>query len=139
MSRRGGTYQCSDGSRISQSMLESRIRKTKDDFKLIVEQREEGYACDSLPGELACDRSHIISVDRCKKIGKAELAYDINNLVAHSARAHNIWANGPISEKKKFKNFDKMLEYIEKNDPEQYRRIESALNGPTLIYKNKVA
>ena len=75
------TYKTSNGERVKKSVIDKRIRDAK---KKLLENQvlEHGYnfcqECHVSSGvRLHC--SHTLSVDRCQKEGKAELAWDITN------------------------------------------------------------
>ncbi len=37
------------------------------------------------------DCSHDVSVDKCQKEGRSELAYDVNNITIRCRECHKIW------------------------------------------------
>lgn len=76
------TYRQSDGTRITQSQLDRKIRQAK--AKVLQKQLDEqGYIscveCGRTSGDYL-DCAHIISVDKCKKSGQSELAYSVENI-----------------------------------------------------------
>lgn len=81
------TYPCSDGSRITQKELDMRIRASK--ARKGKKRECSAYGADySLDDHGVLDWSHTIGVDRCKEIGKSELAYDVKNMVCECRFAH---------------------------------------------------
>lgn len=76
------TYQLSNGTRLSKSIIDSRVRAAKqeliDNYIL-----EFGYVfcskCKRASG-VSLDCAHKISVDECQKQGRSELAYDVDNI-----------------------------------------------------------
>ncbi len=76
------SYKQSGGTRITQTTLDARIRKAK--AKVLQKQLDaKGYIscekCGRTNGDYL-DCSHIISVDKCKKLGQSELAYSVVNI-----------------------------------------------------------
>ena len=76
------TYKCSDGTRVTQSQIDARIRKTK--AQLVQNQFDEyGYNFCTKCCKNDCkpiDCSHNVSVKDCKEQGRTELAWNINNM-----------------------------------------------------------
>lgn len=85
-----GTYSTSTGERLSKSTIDYRIRKAKQ--KVIQNQLlEYGYNfCEDckVSSGVRLDCSHDISVDECQKTGRAELAYDVNNMKIRCRKCH---------------------------------------------------
>lgn len=85
-----GTYSTSTGERLTKSVIDRRIREAK--AKLIDQQLlEYGYnfCVDCLASSgVRLDCSHEISVDECQKSGRAELAYDVNNMKIRCRTCH---------------------------------------------------
>jgi len=84
------TYQCSDGTRIRKSIIDGRVRKAKA-YKLEQQQIEYGYNFCEECHRNDCkpiDCSHVVSVDECQKSGRAELAYDPENITILGRRCH---------------------------------------------------
>lgn len=80
----------STGERISRTTFDRRIRdaKMKKMAKVI---EKEGYLCCEDCKRNTCqpvDCSHDISVDKCIKMGRPELAYDVNNLTIRGRECH---------------------------------------------------
>lgn len=85
-----GTYRCSDGTRISQSTLDYRIRKAKAK-KLKHAIEKYGYIFCEKCKRNDCkpvDCSHIVSVQNCKDNGTTEKAYDVENLQLLGRKCH---------------------------------------------------
>lgn len=76
------TYKLSDGTRLSKSIIDARVRKAKAEI-LDRQMREHGYnfckSCKQSAG-VRLDCAHIISVDACQKLGASEMAYDPANI-----------------------------------------------------------
>ena len=85
-----GTYRCSNGERITQQQLDRRIKKAKaKKMQLFLEKNgylycEECKRNDCQP----VDNSHDISVKECKESGRAELAYDVDNITLRGRKCH---------------------------------------------------
>lgn len=83
-------YTTSTGERVSQSQIDERIRKAKAK-KLQLFFDENGYICCEECNKNDCkpiDCSHDISVDECKKIGKVELSWDVDNITLRGRKCH---------------------------------------------------
>lgn len=93
------TYECSDGTRVLKSTIDSRVKKAKA-RKIDSMLLEHGYIfCE----EIGCGRnassgepidcSHDISVDKCQKMGQSELAYDVDNITMRCRPCHRKYDN----------------------------------------------
>jgi Fe2+ or Zn2+ uptake regulation protein len=83
-------YHCSDGSRVSKKEIDRRIRDAKKQ-KILKFIKDHGYVYCEECGRNDCipvDCSHDISVDECQKSGRAELAWDINNITLRCRNCH---------------------------------------------------
>lgn len=84
-----GTYTTSTGEKFTQTQIDYKIRKAK---KKKIEQfmDEYGYTfCEDCKiFNTIIDCSHDISVDKCKKNGKLELAWDVNNITLRCRKCH---------------------------------------------------
>ena len=86
------TYECSNGTRLKQSVIERLITKAK---KTKVEQQfdENGYNfCEEcgISSGTYLDCSHNISVKKAKEIGETELCFDVNNISMLCRKCHQI-------------------------------------------------
>jgi len=85
------TYQCSDGTRVKQSLVERKIRTAKE-MKLQQMRFEQGFvACEDCganeqTGPLDC--SHEISVKEAKESGKTELCWTLSNIKIRCRKCH---------------------------------------------------
>lgn len=104
-----GTYNTSYGERVSQSQIDSNIRKAKLEFTQNVEPYCHG--CGRTGERLSV--SHTLSVDKCKKSGRSELAWDINNFELECTDCHLTWEGGTKEEKKKLLNYENKVSYLE--------------------------
>jgi len=87
-----GSYKTSSGERLQKSVIDSRVRKAKKQ-KINNQLEEFGFnfceECDKSSG-VYLDCSHDISVDKCQKEGRSELAYDVNNITIRCRECHKI-------------------------------------------------
>ena len=86
-----GSYKTSSGERIEKSVIDSRVRKAKKS-KVDSQFEEYGYnfceECKRSSGT-HLDCSHDISVDKCQKTGRSDLAYYVNNITIRCRNCHN--------------------------------------------------
>ncbi len=86
------TYKMSNGERVEKSTIDYRVREAKKQV-LDNQLKEHGYnfckECGRSAG-MPLDCSHIISVDRCQKEGRSELAWDITNVEVLCRFHHNL-------------------------------------------------
>ena len=84
------SYKCSDGSRIKQSVLDRLITKAKAE-KIRQQFDDKGYNhCEDcgVSGGTYLDCSHDESVKSCKENGRAEKAFDVNNITIRCRKCH---------------------------------------------------
>ncbi len=84
------TYKTSDGERETKSRIDRFVRKAK--HKVLADQWNEfGYNycqdCKRSKG-VYLDCSHDISVDKCQKEGRSELAWDVDNITIRCRQCH---------------------------------------------------
>ena len=84
------SYKMSNGERVEKSVIDARVRKAK--AQLLENQlRLYGFnhcqQCGASSG-VRLDCSHTVSVDRCQKEGRAELAWDLSNVRVLCRRCH---------------------------------------------------
>lgn len=105
-----GTFKTSDGERVTKTFIDGQIRKTKKQFT--DDAYDEGlnycWACERNDKFLSC--SHIVSVNKCQNDGRAEKAWDYENLQLECLDCHAETERGTISH---HENCDYKLEYIE--------------------------
>ena len=85
-----GSYKTSDGERLDKSTIDYRVREAKKK-KVDNQQEEHGYNfCEEclISSGVYLDCSHDISVDKCQKEGKTELAYDVDNITIRCRNCH---------------------------------------------------
>lgn len=84
------TYKTSDGTRLKQSTIDSRIKNAKSK-KISLMQDQFGYVfCEKcgVSNGTFIDCSHDISVKECKETGRTELAFDVNNITMLCRKCH---------------------------------------------------
>lgn len=84
------SYQCSDGSRLNQSVIERLIRKAKAE-KVRQQFDEHGYNfCEQckVSNGTYLDCSHNVSVKKAKEEGKTELCFDVENITIRCRKCH---------------------------------------------------
>jgi hypothetical protein len=77
------SYKCTNGERVSQSVIERNIRKAKDLKHAYFLRQHTHVFCEFTKVNASADiidTMHIISVDQCKKMGKTELCWSQSNL-----------------------------------------------------------
>lgn len=115
------TYECSDGTRITQKELDMRIRsaKIRKGKKLKCTALGDDYDFDT-HGPL--DWSHTISVERCKELGKSELSYDLNNMVCECRASHMDWESYKSGDFQMAMNVIGRMRYLKERDPEGFEK-----------------
>lgn len=96
------TYSDSSGKRYTSAQIDSRIRRAKEQ-KMIHFVAEHGFIfCeDCKRSDLKpIDCSHDISVDKCKKNGQVEKAWDVNNITLRCRGCHRKHDNLGIEQNK---------------------------------------
>jgi Fe2+ or Zn2+ uptake regulation protein len=85
-----GNYITSNGIRVSQGVIDNRIRLAKE-RKLEQFRREHGFIfCEDcgISSGTYFDCSHDISVKKCKEQGRTELAWDVDNITIRCRECH---------------------------------------------------
>jgi hypothetical protein len=81
---------CSNGEKFTRAQAEVKIRKAKQE-KLDQFFLEHGYYfCEECKRNdcKPIDCSHNVSIDECFKTGRAEMAWDINNITLRGRKCH---------------------------------------------------
>ncbi len=85
-----GSYKTSSGERLDKKIIDRRVTQAKRK-KVDSQCGEYGYnfceVCGVSSGTYL-DCSHDISVDKCQKEGKTELAYDVDNITIRCRSCH---------------------------------------------------
>lgn len=84
------SYQCSDGTRLKQSVIERLIRKAKAE-KVRQQFDEFGYNfCEEckVSNGTYLDCSHNVSVKKAKEEGRTELCFDVDNITMLCRKCH---------------------------------------------------
>lgn len=84
-------YYTSDGIRVSKAAIDQRVRRAKAK-RLEIQRTEHGYnycqKCGRSSG-VYLDCAHDVSVDKCQKTGRAELAWDTSNIKILCRECHS--------------------------------------------------
>jgi len=86
------TYQCSDGTRLKQSVIERLITKAKrEKLRQFIDENDYIF-CEECKtnNSFKFDCSHDLSVKKCKEQGKTELCFDVNNITILCRSCHQI-------------------------------------------------
>jgi len=86
-----GTFRMSNGERVSKAIIDRRVREAKN-VKLVRQREQHGYNfCQDCHRNdcVPLDCSHDISVKECQETGRAELAWDIENITIRGRDCHN--------------------------------------------------
>jgi hypothetical protein len=110
---KSATYKCSNGQRINQAQIDSKLRKTYQEMGV---QRH----CSAYPDMEAHDHDHTISQARCKQLGKTELIWDPDNIEFSSRTAHQEWERYRSGRFEEHKNVVKRMLFVKKHDREKY-------------------
>jgi len=86
-----GVYFDTDGNAYTQSQVDARIRKAKEQaIEIFWDQHDRAPFCqecfrnDCIP----VDMSHNVSVQECKNTRRVELAWDVKNIVPRGRKCH---------------------------------------------------
>lgn len=114
-----------------QSAIEYQLRKVYEQIDLARDPVCTGCG----RGDKPLSHSHTIARSRCKQLGKPELIFDPANIEIEcfgtNKSCHDIWEYEGIVKRMELDNFDKKLEYIEKEDPEKFRSLTIAIKSVT--------
>ncbi len=95
-------YFTSSGERVPKSVVNSRVRKAKEE-KIALMIEYAGYVFCEDCGRNDCvpvDCSHDVSVKKCQEEGMVELAWDVENITMRGRRCHQIFdGNGILNPK----------------------------------------
>ena len=85
------SYECSNGKRLNKSVIDARTRKAKEE-KLSQMRDDFGFVfcedCGNNGSNTYLDCSHNVSVKEAQESGRAELAFDVNNIKIRCRRCH---------------------------------------------------
>jgi 5-methylcytosine-specific restriction endonuclease McrA len=101
-----GSFQTSDGLRVSKELIDSRTRSAKQ-YKMAEQRKIYGYNfCEQCKNndDKPLGAAHIISVDECQKSGRAELAWDLSNLRILGQKCHQAYDKNDTRFTKKNEN-----------------------------------
>ena len=89
-----GSYQCSDGTRVTQVELNRLIFEAKSiKREEFLEQYGYFFCEDCKKNKRPLDMSHNVSVQQCKMQGRTELAWDVENIKLRCRDCHNEYDN----------------------------------------------
>ncbi len=85
-----GSYSDSEGNRWTQQQIDRKVRQAKEQKLNEFFNTHGYYVCEDCCRNdcKPIDCSHDISVDKCKKDGKTELAWDVENITLRGRRCH---------------------------------------------------
>lgn len=124
--KRSPTYKCSDGTRVTQSQIQTRLSNV---YKIM----EIQHNCTAYPNLQANDHDHTISQARCKQLHKTELIWDINNIEFSSRLAHNEWESYKSGEFEEHENCYSRMIFTKKHDQERFEKRMQNLSDYQLI------
>lgn len=84
------TYKCSNGERVTQSVIDMRVRKAKEQ-KLREFKEDNGYHfCEDCERNdcKPIDCSHEVSVQEAKNTGRTELCWTVSNIRLRGRKCH---------------------------------------------------
>jgi hypothetical protein len=109
-------YTCSDGVRLTQAQINSRLSKERKGWR-------EKYVCECFGApHIAHDADHSISQKRCKEIGKTELIWDEGNISWSCREAHQLWESYKNGKFQYHKNFKKRMLFVAMYDYEGFMK-----------------
>lgn len=88
------TYACTDGTRVTQGQIDSRVTKAKKEFKEEFRDEHDREPFCQVCGQNDClpvDTSHNISVKKAKENGNTELCWDKKNFKYRGRPCHQIF------------------------------------------------
>ncbi len=91
-------FRTSDGTKVTKAYIDRQVTKAKA-RKLQMQLDDFGYNfCEDCKksGGVRFDCSHDISVNECQNSGRAELAWDIDNITIRCRDCHNNW-DSPVN------------------------------------------
>lgn len=121
--KRSNTFLCSDGTKVTQAEID---KKRSEAYKLKYQDNpnpiDEGFR-----QQRAQCTAHIIPQARCKRIGKTELIWDIDNMFPATFESNMAIENPKGVAWHGLQNIGYCLRFIEKHDPELFQKF--ATNG----------
>ena len=116
--RKMNMYYCSDGSRVSEATIKSRLSKAYRD------RYQDGHpSCEGCGGR-AQGSGHIISKARLKTLHLSDKIYDPDFFLPACHSCNSLMENTSSEAFKKLLCYDKCLTIIKKYDPERYSKID---------------
>ena len=106
------TYQCSDGEKITQAQIKTRLSQA-------YAQGPRNAVCECCGQAQAVDHDHTIAQRTCKELGKSELIYDPANWVHSCRKCHNEWEQHNAHH---HLNYSQRMAYMQMHAPEIWNR-----------------
>ena len=96
-------FRCSDGTKVTKAYIDRKVTEAKR-IKVETQLLDYGYNfCEECGKNHNCgeplDCSHTISVDECQNSGRAELAWDLDNIKIRCRTCHRNWDNKGTKER----------------------------------------
>lgn len=88
--------------------------------------------CEACGCKPATEHSHVISKQRCKELGKADLIYSRENWFFSCRKCHHDWEAVNGDQWTRFKNLERLIPVLQKHDPQGYMKRVIQLKGQTL-------
>lgn len=120
------SYQCSNGERVTQSQINSRLSQMK---KGILHR----FICHC--GTYGTSWSHSVPQKECKYMGKTELIWDEDNGEWECNECHKEYESFKSMNYTNHKNWIKRMAYCAEHAPEYYRRRLAFIDDPKIMQK----
>lgn len=119
-------YTCSDGERVTQTQINSRLSKAKKGFM-------ERYICESCGKNQGTDWSHTISQRRCKELHKTELVWLEGNGSWDCRTCHVDWEEYKRPNYLDANNWLERMTFVAIHDEEGFRMRLMYVNDPVKM------
>lgn len=128
---KNNTFKCSDGGKVTDSGVRAMLAQAY----LIRDELFPYVQCEGCKKELATCHAHIIAKAECKRIGKTELIWDINNFFNSCWSCNTAIENPKGNEWKQLKNIDKCLKFIAQHHYELFQKFQANSAVDLLQFK----
>lgn len=122
------TYLCSNGERVNQRQINSRLSKAKKGFI-------ERYVCESCGKNQGTDWSHTISQKRCKELHATELIWTEANGSWDCRECHQNWENFKNPNYLDARYWHKRMVFVAAHDEEGFRKRLLYVEDPVKMKK----
>ena len=120
-------YECSDGERVTQTQINSRLSKAK-------HGSIRNFICECYgPPFTSHDCDHSISQKRSKEIHKTELIWMEGNWSWSNRKAHEEWESYKSGKFQDHLNFKNRTTFVAMHDPEGFRMRVNYVSYPELL------